>query len=149
MNIVVSIKNQKLTLFENDVLIKEYPVSTSKYGIGFEEGSNKTPTGNFEISEKIGEGVQIGTIYQFRKPTGNIVNGTEHEALISTRILRLRGLDTENANTEKRCIYIHGGNSKDGWVGTTPKSHGCVRMKNENIIELFDLVEKGTSVVIS
>lgn len=149
MRIRISIPNQELTLFneENDV-VSVFPISTSKFGVGFEVDSYKTPTGNFEICEKIGAGQPEGMIFERRFPTGKIAGLDDDEALITTRILRLKGLDDENKNTFDRCIYIHGGNKTDDWVGKIPRSHGCVRMKNKDIVELFNSVPIGTEVVV-
>jgi lipoprotein-anchoring transpeptidase ErfK/SrfK len=142
----VSIRDQQLTLTENDRPIRSYPVSTSRFGVGTEEGSMKTPTGRFCVAKKIGDEMPSGTIFQSRvaiKP-GDPVPPTED--LVMSRILWLAGLDEQNANTGGRFIYIHGTKHEDK-IGT-PASCGCVRMRNADVIELFQLVDEGTHVVI-
>lgn len=149
MMLKVSIADQNMKVWDMEQLLHTFPVSTSAFGIGFEEESNKTPTGNFEIIEKIGAGVSIGTIFKYRVSTGKIASQEDGEAVITTRILRLNGLDKENQNTYKRNIYIHGGAMQDEQVGKVPRSHGCVRMRNSDIAALFDLVTIGTKVQIN
>ena len=112
MHIYISIGEQKLRLFEGSEVVAEYVISSAANGMGFDEGSYCTPTGRFEVSEKIGEGEEAGTIFKSREPVG-IWDGTESdEDMVLTRILRLHGLDAENANTMSRYIYIHGTNQE-------------------------------------
>lgn len=145
--IEVSIGTQRLRLFEDERLLREWPCSTSKFGIGFTEGSNKTPPGRFIVREKHGEGAEPGTIFKSRKPVGHWQPGMYTDSdLVLTRILWLDGLEPRNANTWGRYIYIHGTNDEKG-VGR-PASHGCVRMRNREVIELFDAVPEGTPVWI-
>jgi L,D-transpeptidase YbiS len=145
-SIHVSIRDQRLTLKEDDALIRSFPVSTSRFGIGTEEGSMKTPTGRFRVAEKIGDGTPSGTIFQSRVPLkpGDPLPPTND--LVMSRILWLDGLDARNANTRDRFIYIHG-TKHENKIGA-PDSCGCVRMRNADIIELFDLVDEGIPVVI-
>jgi L,D-transpeptidase YbiS len=145
-NIHVSIRDQRLTLKENERTIRGYPVSTSRFGVGTEEGSMKTPTGRFCVAKKIGDEMPSGTIFQSRVAlkTGDPLPSTDD--LVMSRILWLAGLDEQNANTGGRFIYIHGTKHEDK-IGT-PASCGCVRMRNADVIELFDLVDEGTLVVI-
>jgi len=146
MHINVSIGEQKLRLFEGDALMAEYVISSAANGIGFDEGSYCTPTGRFEVSEKIGEGEPSGTIFRSRQPTG-VWDGTQSDDdMVLTRILRLHGLDAENANTMERYIYIHGTN-QESLLGQ-PASCGCIRMSNKDVVDLFDRVEVGTPLVI-
>src|SRR5213080_3871757 len=145
-SIHVSIRNQRLTLKENESPIRSYPVSTSRFGVGTEEGSMKTPTGRFCVAKKIGGRMPSGTIFRGRvalKP-GDPLPPTDD--LVMSRILWLDGLDEQNANTRNRFIYIHGTKHEDK-IGT-PASRGCVRMRNSDVIELFDLVGESTPVVI-
>lgn len=152
--ITIDVSKQKLFLFENGKLIRIYPVSTSKYGIGNEKNSRKTPLGTHFIAEKIGEGTNLGTIFESRENTGKIAeihtdNTDTQEDFITTRILWLKGMELgvgEGINSYNRYIYIHG-TPEEGLIGT-PTSHGCIRMKNKDIIELFDLVSQGTLVII-
>ncbi len=146
MHIYISIGEQKLRLFEGDALVAEYVVSSAANGIGFEEGSYCTPTGRFEVSEKIGDGEALGTIFKSRKPMG-VWDGTpSDDDMILSRILRLNGLDAQNANSMERYIYIHGTNH-EALLGE-PASHGCIRMANADIVELFDRIELGAPLLI-
>jgi lipoprotein-anchoring transpeptidase ErfK/SrfK len=145
-NIHVSIRDQRLTLKDNETLIRSYPVSTSRFGVGTEEGSMKTPTGRFSVGKKIGGDMPSGTVFRSRVPLKADDSLPPTEDLIMSRILWLAGLDEQNANTRDRFIYIHGTKHEDK-VGT-PDSCGCVRMRNADVIELFDRVDEGTPVVI-
>jgi L,D-transpeptidase YbiS len=145
-NIHISIRNQRLTLKEGETLVRTYPVSTSRFGIGTEEDSMKTPIGRFRVAEKIGDGLPSDTVFQSRVPLKADDPLPPTEDLVMSRILWLGGLDEHNANTRDRFIYIHGTKHEDK-IGN-PASHGCVRMRNADVIELFDLVDEGAPVVI-
>jgi L,D-transpeptidase YbiS len=145
-NIHISICDQKLTLMDGDTAIRRYPVSTSRFGIGTETGSMKTPTGRFRVAEKIGSDVPHGTVFRSRVALKPLDPVPPTEDLVMSRILWLDGLDEQNANTRDRYIYIHGTKHEDK-IGT-PASCGCVRMRNADVIELFDLVDEGVTVVI-
>lgn len=123
-----------------------FPVSTSRFGLGFEEGSFRTPTGRFVVREKIGAGVPPWTVFRARRDTGEKAAPGGEEDLVLTRILTLDGLDPENANTLERYVYIHGTNQED-LIGS-PASHGCVRLRNDDMIALHDMVAPGTPVLI-
>ncbi|NDG71300.1 MAG: L,D-transpeptidase [Proteobacteria bacterium] len=143
----VDIARQMLDLRHHGELMKSWPVSTSRFGLGFEPGSFKTPTGHFMVTQKIGTDEPLWAEFKSRQPTGNIAApGGEHDGIL-TRILWLSGLDEENANTRDRYIYFHGTNRED-LIGT-PASHGCIRLRNADIAELFDLVPEGVRVVIA
>jgi len=142
----ISIRDQRLTLQEGESPIRSYPVSTSRFGVGTEEGSNKTPTGHFRVVQKIGGGLPSGTIFQSRIPLEPDDPLPPTEDLVMSRILWLDGLEEHNANTRDRFIYIHG--TKHGNKIGSPASHGCVRMRNSDVVELFELVDDGTPVVI-
>jgi len=146
MMIDISITEQQM-VFKNRSIRLIFPVSTSKQGEGFKEGSNKTPLGMHEICEKIGKGAESGTVFRDRVKTERIavING-EGNDLITSRILRLKGLQIRNANTYERYIYIHGTNDEKN-IGKKA-SAGCIRMKNRDIIELFDHVKIGCKVYI-
>jgi lipoprotein-anchoring transpeptidase ErfK/SrfK len=145
-NIHISIRDQRLTLKEGDMPIRTYPVSTSRFGIGTEEGSLKTPTGRFHVAEKIGAGMPSDTVFRSRIALGPNDPLPATEDFVMSRIMWLDGLEEHNANTRGRFIYIHGTKHEDK-IGS-PASRGCVRMRNLDILELFDLVEEGTPVVI-
>ena len=133
-------------LDDSETVIRRYTISTSKYGLGSEPGSNKTPLGNMRIAEKVGDGAPAGAVFKSRVQTEEFGKEGDPEDRVQTRILWLEGLDVENANTKDRYIYIHGTNA-ESQLGT-PASHGCVRMNNEDIIDLYARVEVGTPVVI-
>jgi lipoprotein-anchoring transpeptidase ErfK/SrfK len=145
-NIHISIRDQQLTVREGETPIRTYPVSTSRFGIGTEEGSFKTPIGRFRVAEKIGGNMPTGTIFQSRVPLepGDPLPPTED--LVMSRILWLDGLDEHNANTRQRFIYIHGTKHEEK-IGS-PASCGCIRMRNADVVELFDLVDHDTPVII-
>ena len=147
VSIHVSVRNQELKLRRGRAIIGRYPVSTSRFGLGSEQGSKKTPLGKFRIGAKIGEGMPPGTIFVGRVPLGPADPLPQTEDLISSRILWLEGLEPHNANTHERFIYIHG-TRHEHKIGQ-PDSHGCIRMRNADIIELFDLVDVGTRLTIS
>jgi len=142
----VSIRDQRLTLTRDGEEVRSYPISSSRFGIGTEEGSMKTPLGNFRIAEKIGDGAAPGTIFKSRLPLGPDDPLPDTEDFVTTRILWLDGLDEDNANTRDRFIYIHG-TKHENKMGI-PDSHGCIRMRNADVVELFDLVDETTQVVI-
>ncbi|MFN4942368.1 MAG: HAD-IB family phosphatase [Akkermansiaceae bacterium] len=145
--IEISLDDQTLHVIAGETVVKTFRISSSAKGMGFIEGSYRTPIGNFEICEKIGADSPIGTIFKARKPDGiwNPENRCD-EDLVLTRILRLAGNDLENQNTFSRFIYIHGTNQEDK-IGQ-PASHGCIRLNNEDIIELFDMIPDHTKVLI-
>jgi lipoprotein-anchoring transpeptidase ErfK/SrfK len=143
----VSVQKQKLDLRQDGKTIRSFPVSTSRFGLGSEEGSNKTPLGRFKIGEKIGHEMPSGTIFQSRRPLQPDEPLPQTEDWITSRILWLDGLDENNANTRDRFIYIHGTKHEDR-IGT-PDSHGCIRMRNADVIELFTLIDEGTPVLIT
>jgi len=145
-HIHISISGQTLTLKDGDTAVRSYPVSTSRFGIGTETGSMKTPTGRFRVAEKIGGDTPSGTVFRSRVALQFGEPLPQTEDLVMSRILWLDGLDEHNANTRDRYIYIHGTKQEEK-IGT-PASCGCVRMRNADVIELFDLVDEGTPVVI-
>jgi len=145
-SIHISVRDQQLTVKEDETAIRTYPVSTSRFGIGTEQGSLKTPTGRFRVVEKIGGDTPSGTIFQSRVPLKPDDPRPPTEDLVMSRILWLDGLDEHNANTRERFIYIHG-TKHEGKIGS-PASCGCIRMRNADVVELFDLVDHDTPVII-
>ncbi len=145
-SIRILVHDQKLELLESDQVLSSYPVSTSRFGVGSEVGSFKTPLGRFRIGEKIGSGLPSGTIFKSRVPVEPAEAPSGTDDLILSRILWLEGLEEHNANTRDRYIYIHG-TKHENKIGT-PASYGCVRMKSADLIDLFDRVPLGTEVVI-
>ena len=145
-HLLVDTTRQRLEMIEGGSVTATWPVSTSRFGLGFEEGSFRTPTGRFRIAEKIGEDAPAGMIFRSRLATGKVAEQGGEEDLVLTRILWLEGLDPQNANTRQRYIYIHGTN-QEHLIGT-PASHGCIRLRNDDMIDLFDRVREGTHVEI-
>ncbi len=154
--IIVDISEQRLYLYNNDNLVQSFPVSTSKYGEGQIENSFKTPLGLHEIKEKIGDKVPINTIFTARVNTNKVAeiqinpNDTEDD-FVTSRILWLDGLENGinrgvGVDSYSRYIYIHG-THEEGLIGQKA-SHGCIRMFNNDVIELFDMVSEGTKVQI-
>jgi len=153
---VVSLAKQTLSLYRDGNLVKTYPVSTSKYGAGNQDGSYRTPLGVHSIKEKIGGDAPFGTIFKARKNTHQvaaIVSGqtkTAHD-FITSRILWLEGQEPginrgQGIDSYARYIYIHG-THEEGLIGQ-PVSIGCIRMRNRDVVELYDRIRKGDLVVI-
>ncbi|RJP60585.1 MAG: L,D-transpeptidase [Candidatus Auribacter fodinae] len=155
LNVVIS--KQKMYLYEKDTLLKEYSISTSKFGIGNKAGSNQTPLGKHRVAIKIGDGAPKNTIFRNRANSGKLADinydsKPGKKDLITSRILWLEGLEEginkgDGIDSHKRYIYIHG-TSDEGAIGK-PASNGCIRMYNKDVIELYDLVNVGTEVYIT
>lgn len=152
----ICIANQQMTVLENGRVIRHFPVSTAKNGPGQLKGSECTPTGWHSIRAKIGAGVPINSVFIGRRPTGEIytpqlaVEYPQRDWILS-RILWLGGLEPGynrygDVDSSWRYIYIHG--CPDELMRSEPESHGCIRMANADVIELFDLVEAGCKVMI-
>jgi len=150
--IFIDTASQSLAYYEKSIITVTCAVSTSRFGIGNSAGSNMTPLGLHRVEEKIGGGAQPWTIFSSRENTGVVwSDGMDDENQILTRILRLRGLEPgvnagSGIDSYERYIYIHGTNHEE-MIGT-PMSHGCVCMKNDDVIKLFDMVDVGTLVYI-
>jgi lipoprotein-anchoring transpeptidase ErfK/SrfK len=152
----VSIPTQSLAVIVNGQIVKHYPVSTAKNGAGELRGSECTPTGWHVIRAKIGAGQPVNAVFVGRRATGEIYNAalaklSPQRDWILTRILWLGGLEPGKnrygqVDTAWRFIYIHG--SPNESVTDRPGSHGCIRMNNQDLLELFDLVTTGTKVFI-
>ena len=158
MRINVSIHDQTLQLFdETGTLLREYPVSTALNGAGEQKGSYQTPRGLHVIRAKIGAGAAPNTVFKGRRPTGEVCQPQLMAAYpdrdwILTRILWLSGMEIGrnrlgNVDTMQRYVYIHG--SPDSTEMGKPGSHGCIRMRNDDVIDLFDRVPVGTPVMIT
>jgi L,D-transpeptidase YbiS len=146
MRIYVHIPSQTLDLLNGDELVRRYVISSSRHGLGSEPGSNRTPVGRFRIAEKHGDGAEAGMVFVSRQPTGQVGHEDDPKDHVQTRILWLEGLEEGNANTYDRYVYIHGTNAESR-LGM-PASEGCIRMSNADVIDLYDIVEAGTEVVI-
>lgn len=150
--VLVDVAGQRVLLVEDGVATGAWPASTAANGIGGEAGSYRTPPGWHRVHGRIGEGAPSGTVFVSREPTGEVWDGgTRDDDLILTRILTLEGLEDginrgPGCDSLERYIYIHGTNHDES-LGR-PGSHGCVRMGNGEVIELFDRVREGDPVVI-
>lgn len=143
----VSIPEQRIALYKKGAEVARFAVSTSKFGIGDQPGSNRTPLGKFEVARKIGDGEPLGMKFKSRQPTGEIVavNAPGRDPIV-TRILWLRGLEDCNCNAFERMIYIHG-TPEESRIGT-PASYGCIRMRSRDVVQIFNTVGKGARVFI-
>ena len=157
MHINISIATQTLTLLNDDgELLAQFPVSTAANGVGCEKDSGCTPLGAHVIRAKIGEGVAPNTVFVGRRATGEIWSPElmaeyPHRDWILTRILWLSGKEVGknrlgNVDTMQRYIYIHG--TPDSEPMGVPLSHGCIRMRSQQVIELFDWAPVGCPVTI-
>ena len=147
-NLEISIRNQQMRLYFDVNEYKEYQISSSRFGIGYEVDSYMTPIGNFEIKRMIGAGEPLGTVFKGRSVCGiHDFDCKIDEDLILTRILWLNGLDNLNSNTFDRYIYIHGTNHEKE-LGK-PASMGCIRMSNRDILEVYELLSIGDKVLIT
>jgi lipoprotein-anchoring transpeptidase ErfK/SrfK len=145
--VIVSVPDQKLAIIENGVLIAEYPVSTSRYGVGDNSGSFATPLGSLEVAQKIGDSAPIGAVFKRRQFTGEILRpNAQGRDPIVTRILWLRGLERGNCHAYDRGIYIHG-TPVERSIGR-PASYGCIRMRSRDVVRVFDRVPVGTRIEI-
>jgi L,D-transpeptidase YbiS len=147
ISIYVSVARQELKLKRGRAIERIFPISTSKFGLGTKEGSMKTPLGRFRITEKIGDNLPAETAFKSRQPVRATAAMLRSDDLVMSRILWLDGLGRGNANTHERYIYIHGTNHEEE-IGEAA-SHGCIRMKRDDVVELFDLVSVDTPVVIA
>jgi hypothetical protein len=156
-SIRINVGEQKLYLLdESGEAISEYPVSTSKYGTGSENGSEKTPLGLHRIKDKVGGAMPMNMVLVGREPKGMledcIRDGIElPDDVITSRIMWLEGMEPGrnqggHVDTYNRYIYIHGTSEEDK-IGT-PASIGCIRMLNKDVVELYRLVDIGTEVLI-
>lgn len=154
--ILVDIPTQTLSLLEGDRLIAAYSVSTGLKGMGEQIGSNCTPRGLHRLRIRIGDGCPIGTVFRGRRPTGEIycpelAAAYPQRDWILTRILWLTGCESGRnrggaVDTLRRFIYVHG--CPDSEPMGVPRSQGCIRMRNRDLVELFDGVSVGTPVEI-
>lgn len=155
--IEISIARQRLTVFDDGGrALRRYDVSCSKNGAGEQKGSYCTPRGRHVVRAKIGKGQPVNTVFVRRRPTGEIYTPALGERFperdwILTRILWLSGCEPGfnrlgEVDTMQRFIYIHG--SPDGVAMGRPGSIGCIRMRNDDLLELFDMVAPGTPVEI-
>lgn len=148
----INTKTQILAHYKNDQLLVEYPISTAKNGLGEAENSYCTPRGVHKIFQKIGVGEPPGTIFVARRPTGEVYSAElslqyPSRDWVLSRILWLAGCEDFNQNSKERFIYIHG--TPDSEPVGVPLSHGCIRMRNADIIALFAGVDEGDKIIIA
>ena len=143
----VSVRDQKMALYDQGQLVRTYGVSTSKFGCGDHARSNCTPIGKLKVAKKIGEGMPPGMVFKSRRPTGEIIRpDAPGRDPIVTRILWLAGAETRTGNAYRRFIYIHG-TPEERNIGHAA-SYGCIRMRSMDIIDLYRRIPVGTSVRI-
>lgn len=144
---IVSVRDQQLLLTRDGVPVKAYKVSTSKFGLGSNSGSNRTPLGKLAVARKIGGSAPKGMVFKSRKPTGEILkpNAPGRDPIVS-RILWLHGKESQNRNTYRRCIYIHG--TPEEWRLGSPASYGCIRMSSSDVIDLYKRIGIGAEVQV-
>ncbi len=154
--LVVSVADQTLAAFEEGKLVKKLSCSTSRFGTGQTESSNRTPLGLHRIAEKIGGGEPAGAVFKARQVIGHTSQPEFADAKITTRILWLEGLEPGlnkgfngdvNVDSHARYIYIHGTADQAG-IGK-PASCGCIHLADAELIPLFDQLPAGTLVWIS
>ena len=153
--IVINPENQTLYLVLNDEVVRRYIVSTAKAGIGSIDGSGMTPHGTHTIYAKLGENAEKGTIFHHKKNTGTVARiekaAIHTKEYVTTRVLLLEG-EEEGINrggsvdSRTRNIYIHG-TPEEGLLGQ-PESHGCIRMNNDDVTELYSIIPEKTLVEI-
>ena len=157
MKIEIDVSKQELSLLDGAKVLKKYSVSTAKKGVGEKNGSLCTPRGRHIVRAKIGAGQPPDTVFVRRRPTGEVWSpelGAKYPGRdwMLTRILWLSGCEPgknrlREVDTMRRYIYIHG--SPDSVALGKPGSIGCIRMRNQDVVELFELAPAGTPVTIT
>ncbi len=156
--LLVDATGQEMLLIEQGQVTARWVISTASAGLGSRKGSDQTPLGVHRIAEKFGEGAPLGTVFKARKNTGRIARiltepgARSGEDNVTTRILWLDGLEVGlnkggDVDSRSRYIYIHG-TDEEGRLGA-PASHGCIRMRNQDVVNLFSRVGVDTLVVIA
>lgn len=155
--IQIDLKKQQLSLISDGKVIFDASISSARNGPGEIQGSEKTPRGWHVVRAKIGNGHAINSVFVGRRPTGEKFTEKLREEnagrdWILTRILWLSGLEPGfnrlgNVDTMRRYIYIHG--CPDNDVMGQPGSHGCIKMRNKDVVKLFDLIDVGEQVLIT
>ncbi len=147
-SLLVSVPDQRMVLLYDGKPEAMYSISTSRFGLGDKPGSYATPTGRLRIAKKIGGNLPSGAVMKARRPTGEILapNAPGRDPIVS-RILWLEGLEARNQNAFNRMIYIHGTNAERS-IGR-PSSFGCIRMRSDDVIDLYNRVGVGATVEVS
>ena len=148
VDLVISVHDQKMVVVRDGGWLKKYKISTSRFGVGDNFGSYKTPLGRLRVWEKLGGALASGAVLKGREATGEILpaNAPGRDPIVS-RILWLEGLEAQNDNARGRGIYIHG-TTEEANLGK-PVSWGCIRMRSEDVIELYDIIPLGAMVTIT
>ena len=156
--VLIDVTKQELLWIENNQIAGRWIISTAEAGIGSRKGSNQTPLGVHRLAQKIGDGAQLGTVFKARQNTGRVAkiltapgarSGVDN---VTTRVMWLDGLEPGlnkggAVDSYQRFIYIHG-TDEEGRLGA-PASHGCIRMRNQDVVDLYDRVREDTLVVIA
>lgn len=146
-SIIVSVPEQRMVVLENGLRVAQYAVSTSKFGLGDRHSSYATPLGELEVASKLGTGAPMGAVFRSRRFTGEVLkpNAPGRDPIV-TRILWLRGKESQNANAYGRGIYIHG-TPQERMIGRKA-SYGCIRMRSRDVVKLYNAVRVGAKVEI-
>ena len=144
--VAITLRDQKLSVLRDGKVVKDYKISSSKFGIGSSIGSHRTPLGIHAVTKKVGEGQPTGMVFKGCRPTGEVVETDSGRDPIVTRVIQLAGLEPFNSNTHKRRIYIHG-TPEERYIGR-PASYGCIRMRSKDVLELYPYVYRGMPVAI-
>ena len=147
VSVLVSVADQKMVLWQDGAELARFSISTSRFGLGDRLGSYATPLGALQVAEKIGKSVREGTVFKERRPTGEVLppNAPGRDPIV-TRIIWLRGLESQNQNSYKRYIYIHG-TPEERLLGK-PVSWGCIRMASKDVVKVFEAIAVGARVEI-
>lgn len=145
--VAITLRDQKLTVIRDGKKVKDYDISSSKFGIGAANGSHCTPTGVHAVTKKVGEGQPVGMVFKGCRPTGEVVdvNSPGRDPIV-TRVIQIAGLENFNRNSHSRRIYIHG-TPEERYIGR-PASYGCIRMRSADVMDLYPRVHRGMPVVI-
>ena len=146
-SVVVSVRDQQLAVMKDGLRLATFPVSTSKFGLGDRPRSYGTPLGTMQVAAKIGGGAPVGAVFKHRQRTGEILrpNSPGRDPIV-TRILWLRGTESQNSRAFSRNIYIHG-TAEERKIGR-PASFGCIRMRSKDVVRVFDSIPVGTRVEV-
>ena len=146
--IVISVRDQQLAVLEEGRATVQFAVSTSRFGVGDQLNSYKTPLGLLWVYDKIGDNLPEGAVIKNRSATGEVIppNARGRDPIV-TRIIWLKGLFGGTDHAFERCIYIHG-TPEESTLGH-PSSYGCIRMRSSDVLRVYDEVEIGTHVLIS
>lgn len=145
--IVISVRDQQMAILENGTMSAKFSISTSRFGVGDEPNSYKTPLGTLWVYDKIGDNLPLGAVIKNRSATGEVIpaNARGRDPIV-TRIIWLKGLFGAD-HAYERCIYIHG-TPVESELGR-PCSYGCIRMRSCDVVSVYEKVMIGTHVMIS